>query len=330
MSDISRIAQAVEFAAIRHAHQRRKGASEAPYFNHLAAVAANVARATGGRDPNLVIAAYLHDCIEDCGVSRAEIAEIFGEDVASLVAEVTDDKSLSKEERKSLQIEHATHKSARAKILKLADLVANLSDMLVHPPVNWSLERQLRYFVWANEVANGLRNGAPALEAPALLAEFDALFARFEELKAAPEIHPLALAIKIAANAHATHAPDKGGAPYILHPLRMMLRMDDDEARMTAVLHDVIEDHEDEGWTFERLGMAGIPESVIEALRCVTRLADDEDYAAFIERAAANPLARAVKLADLEDNMNLLRLGELLDKDVERLRKYHRSWLRLS
>ena len=99
---------------------------------------------------------------------------------------------------------------------------------------------------------------------------------------------------------------------------------------MTAVLHDVIEDHEDEGWTFERLARAGIPESVIEALRCVTRLADDEDYAAFIERAAANPLARAVKLADLEDNMNLLRLEELLDKDVERLRKYHRSWRRLS
>ena len=136
-------------------------------------------------------------------------------------------------------------------------------------------------------------------------------------------------AIAFAALAHQGQR-DKADAPYILHPLRMMLRMADDEARMTAVLHDVIEDHEDEGWTFERLGRAGIPESVIEALRCVTKLADDEDYAAFIERAAANPLARAVKLADLEDNMNLLRLEELLDKDVERLRKYHRSWRRLS
>ena len=330
MSDLLRIAQAVEFVAVRHAHQRRKGASEAPYFNNLAAVAANVAKATAGQDPDLVIAAYLHDCVEDCGVTRAESEERFGEDVAGLVAEVTDDKSLSREERKALQIEQAPHKSARAKILKLADLVANIGDMLVHPPVNWSLERQLRYFVWANDVANGLRNGTPALEAPALLADFDALFARFEELKAGPTMHPLALAIKIAANAHATHRPDKGGAPYILHPLRMMMRMDSDEARMTAVLHDVAEDHEGEGWTFERLGRAGIPESVIDALRCVTKLADDEDYAAFIERAASNPLARAVKLADLEDNMNLLRLGELLDEDVERLRKYHRSWLRLS
>ena len=237
MSDLPRIAQAVEFAAVRHAHQRRKGASEAPYFNHLAAVAANVAKATGGQDPDLVIAAYLHDCIEDCGVTRAEIEEQFGGDVANLVAEVTDDKSLPREERKSLQIERAPHKSARAKMLKLSDLVANLSDMLVHPPVNWSLERQLRYFVWANDVASGLRNGTLALEAPALLAEFDALFARFEELKAGPTMHPLALAVKIAAAAHATHRPDKGGAAYILHPLRMMMRMDSDEARMTCLLY---------------------------------------------------------------------------------------------
>ncbi|QLQ23962.1 MAG: bifunctional (p)ppGpp synthetase/guanosine-3',5'-bis(diphosphate) 3'-pyrophosphohydrolase [Dechloromonas sp.] len=86
-----------------------------------------------GQDPDLVIAAYLHDCIEDCGVTRAEIEERFGEDVATLVAEVTDDKSLPKEERKALQIEQAPHKSARAKILKLADLVANIADMLVHP-----------------------------------------------------------------------------------------------------------------------------------------------------------------------------------------------------
>ena len=204
-----------------------------------------------------------------------------------------DDKSLPKDERKSLQIEHAPHKSA-----------------------------------WANGVACGLRDGSLALEAPALLAEFDALFARFEELKAGSTLHPLALAVKIAA--HATHKPDKGGAPYILHPLRMMLRMNNDEARMTAVLHDVVEDHADEGWTFERLGKAGIPESVIEAVHCVTKLTDDEDYVAFIERAATNPIAKAVTIADLEDIMNLLRLDELLDKDVERLHKYHVSWKRLS
>ncbi|MBK8891316.1 MAG: GTP pyrophosphokinase [Dechloromonas sp.] len=140
----------------------------------------------------------------------------------------------------------------------------------------------------------------------------------------------MALAVKIAANAHATHQPDKGGAPYILHPLRMTMRMDSDEARMTAVLHDVVEDHEQDGWTFERLAKAGIPDSVIEALRCVTRLSGDENYVAFIERAATNPIAKAVKIADLEDNMNVLRLAELRDKDVERLHKYHASWKRLT
>ncbi len=330
MSDTLRIAQAVEFAAIKHARQRRKDTGETPYVNHLAAVATNVAKATNGQDANLIIAAYLHDCSEDCGITRAEIVEAFGADVADLVAEATDDKSLPKDERKSLQIEHAPHKSARAKLLKLADLVANMTDMLANPPVNWSLERQLLYFVWANDIATGLRSGSPRLEAPALLAEFDALFARFQDLKAGPTVHPLALAVKIAANAHATHQPDKGGAPYILHPLRMTMRMDSDEARMTAVLHDVVEDHEQDGWTFERLAKAGIPDSVIEALRCVTRLSGDENYVAFIERAATNPIAKAVKIADLEDNMNVLRLAELRDKDVERLHKYHASWKRLT
>lgn len=137
---------------------------------------------------------------------------------------------------------------------------------------------------------------------------------------------PLAKAIAIAANAHQTHAPDKGGAAYILHPLRMMMRMSTDEERMVAVLHDVVEDHIDEGWTFERLAEEGIPEPVIAALRCVTKVSEDEDYTAFIRRAAGNPLARVVKLADLEDNMNILRIAELSEKDVKRLQKYHSHW----
>ena len=131
MSDTLRIAQAVEFAAIKHASQRRKDTGETPYINHLAAVATNVAKATNGQDAALIIAAYLHDCIEDCSVTRSEIVEAFGAEVADLVAEATDDKSLPKDERKSLQIEHAPHKSARAKLLKLADLVANMTDMIV-------------------------------------------------------------------------------------------------------------------------------------------------------------------------------------------------------
>ena len=144
--------------------------------------------------------------------------------------------------------------------------------------------------------------------------------------------HPLAKAIAIAAKAHLTHPPDRGGAPYILHPLRLMSMMATDEEKMTAVLHDVVEDHSQEGFTFEYLAEQGIPMAVIIALRCVTKTEDEERrgdaaYASFIARAAANPIARAVKLADLEDNLNTLRLGELTDKDVTRLRKYHSNWL---
>jgi len=335
MNDIERIARAVQFAAEKHTRQRRKGASEAPYINHLATVAANVAAATSGADANLIIAAYLHDCVEDCGVKPPEIVAAFDEDVASLVVEVSDDKTKDKEVRKRLVIEHAPHKSARGKVLKLADLVANLSELLAQPAVNWSAERVQGYFDWASQVVDGLRSGSPAMDAPALLAEFDALIARRAEIKPGPMRHPLALAIKIAAAAHATHTPDKGGAPYILHPLRMMMRMSCDDSRMVAVLHDVVEDHSEDGWTFESLDEAGIPKSVIAALRCVTKTEEEERlkdaaYEAFIDRAATHPVAIKVKLADLEDNMNVLRLGELTDKDVVRLRKYHKSWKHLS
>ena len=331
MNPTLRIAAAVEFSAHTHADQRRKGPSARPYFNHLAKVAQLVTEATRGDDPDLTIAAYLHDCIEDQGVTEAEIAARFGDDVANLVAAVTDDKSLGKAERKSLVIAHAAHKSARAKLLKLADLVANLSDLLDHPPANWSVERVQGYFDWAAEVVDGLRSGTPALDAPDLLQTFDALHARRGEAKAGPVVHPLALAVKIAATAHTTHKPDKGGAPYILHPLRMMMRMDNDEARMAAVLHDVVEDHRDEGWTFERLAEEGIPAPVIEALRCVTKTDEEERdkegmYLPFVRRAAANPVARAVKIADLEDNMTMTRIGTLRPKDLARLERYHQAW----
>lgn len=143
---------------------------------------------------------------------------------------------------------------------------------------------------------------------------------------------PLAKAIAIAANAHLTHAPDKGGAPYILHPLRLMLRMDSDTARMVAVLHDVVEDHADEGYTFDFLAAEGIPGEVIAALRCVTKTGAEErdsegKYMDFVRRAATDPIARQVKIADLEDNMNLLRIAaELSDRDLARLKRYHAAW----
>src|ERR1700724_736009 len=115
------VMKAADAAARWHVHQRRKGAAKEPYINHLLEVAALVADATEGKDPNLVIAALLHDAIEDCEVPYRLIAEAFGADVADLVAEVTDDKKLEKAERKRHQVATALKKTDRAKVLTLAD-----------------------------------------------------------------------------------------------------------------------------------------------------------------------------------------------------------------
>lgn len=124
---------------------------------------------------------------------------------------------------------------------------------------------------------------------------------------------------------------DRAGEPYIMHPLRMMMRMNDETSRIVAVLHDVVEDSPDEDkWDFERLRKAGFSEEVIAALDCVTdRKEQGETYDEFVERAASNQVARKVKIADLEDNMNMLRLGVVGEKQLERLARYHRSWKRL-
>jgi len=132
------------------------------------------------------------------------------------------------------------------------------------------------------------------------------------------------LARAIATEAHAAQV-DKADAPYVLHPLRLMQRMDTDEEKMVAVLHDVVEDGP--GWSFERLKAEGFSETVIAALRCVTKLpADENDYMAFIRRAATNAVARKVKPADLEDNLDVRRIAVLTEQDLKRIDKYHRAW----
>jgi (p)ppGpp synthase/HD superfamily hydrolase len=158
------VLKAANAAAQWHTHQRRKGEAQEPYINHLLEVAQLVAEATEGHDPNLVIAALLHDAIEDCEVSRNDIAAGFGEDVAALVAAVTDDKNLKKEQRKQLQVDGAPHQPRRAKLLKLADKTSNLRALAASPPARWSLERKLDYLAWARAVAHGLRGVNPWLE----------------------------------------------------------------------------------------------------------------------------------------------------------------------
>jgi GTP diphosphokinase / guanosine-3',5'-bis(diphosphate) 3'-diphosphatase len=158
------VLRAADAAARWHVHQRRKGAAEEPYVNHLLEVATLVAEATDGKDPELVIAALLHDSIEDQEVPRSIIAEAFGDGVAELVEEVTDDKKLEKQERKRLQVEHAHKKSQRAKILKLADKTSNLRAIAASPPPDWSVKRRLEYVDWARKVSTGLTGVSKWLE----------------------------------------------------------------------------------------------------------------------------------------------------------------------
>jgi GTP diphosphokinase / guanosine-3',5'-bis(diphosphate) 3'-diphosphatase len=160
------VLKAADAAAKWHVHQRRKGPAEEPYINHLLEVAMLVAEATVGKDTNLVIAALLHDAIEDCEVPRELIAETFGDDVASIIEEVTDDKSLPKQVRKDEQVKTASKKSLRAKLLKLADKTSNLRAVATSPPADWSVKRRQAYVDWSREVVNnGLRGVNQRLEA---------------------------------------------------------------------------------------------------------------------------------------------------------------------
>lgn len=148
-------------------------------MNHLLEVAELVAGSSEGTDTNLIQAALLHDTVEDTATTMDEIRERFGDDVASLVAEVTDDKSLPKATRKALQVRNAPHKTERAARIKLADKISNLRAILATPPTDWSVERQREYFEWARQVVEGL----PAPNA-SLKAEFDRTYARLDELGA--------------------------------------------------------------------------------------------------------------------------------------------------
>ena len=150
MNDIVAIMRAADFAARKHTRQKRKGEEAEPYLNHLIEVAALVAEATDGR-PEVVIAALLHDAVEDQDVTSAEIADLFGPTVASLVAELTDDKSLPKQVRKD---QHgASHKSDGTSVIKLADKTSNLLAIAKSPPP-WPKDRKRAYVDWATS-----RNG---------------------------------------------------------------------------------------------------------------------------------------------------------------------------
>ncbi len=128
-------------------------------------------------------------------------------------------------------------------------------------------------------------------------------------------------AIEIAQEAH-KGVKDKGGHDYIHHPIRVMHAMSNDQEKIVAILHDVVEDYD---WTFDRLKEEGFEDSAIESLRCVTKYSEEEDYQEFIKRAATNKIATKVKIADIEDNLDLSRLGTLTEKDLIRIEKYKKA-----
>jgi guanosine-3',5'-bis(diphosphate) 3'-pyrophosphohydrolase len=162
---VNQLIHAVAFAADKHRKQRRKDADASPYINHPIALAHVLANEGGVEDERVLIAAILHDTIEDTDTSRDELVRRFGAEIGRIVDEVTDDKSLSKAERKRLQVEHAAHISHGAKLVKLADKICNLRDILAAPPSGWSDERKREYFDWAKRVVDELRGTHRELEA---------------------------------------------------------------------------------------------------------------------------------------------------------------------
>ena len=165
MEPTGTLLRALAFAAASHRDQRRTDALASPYINHPIAVATALWHEGDVRDPVALTAAILHDTIEDTGTTEAELAAAFGAEIAAVVTEVTDDKSLPKAERKRQQVVHAASISDKAKRVKLADKISNLADVAQTPPPDWSLERRREYFDWARSVIDQLRGVDLVLEA---------------------------------------------------------------------------------------------------------------------------------------------------------------------
>ena len=162
--DLALVLRAASFSADRHRHQKRKGYDPPPYINHPLEVASMLANDGGISDVTTLVAALLHDTIEDTSATAEDLESDFGREVRLLVQEVTDDKKLEKAERKRLQIEHTPSLSVAAKQIKLGDKICNTRDVVEHPPTDWSLQKRREYLDWAAEVVAGCRGANAALE----------------------------------------------------------------------------------------------------------------------------------------------------------------------
>jgi guanosine-3',5'-bis(diphosphate) 3'-pyrophosphohydrolase len=161
----ARLLAAAHFSADRHRDQRRKGVRDTPYINHPLEVAERIVRVGGVENVDVLVAAILHDTIEDTETTPDEIERAFGVVVVDLVMEVTDDRSLTWLERKRLEIEHAATLSPGAKLIKLSDKISNVADTETNPPSSWSRSRRRDYLDFAEQIAIGCRGTNAALDA---------------------------------------------------------------------------------------------------------------------------------------------------------------------
>ena len=161
---INQFVSALSFSAAKHRDQRRKDVEASPYINHPIALVDVLVNEGGVLNWDVLCAALLHDTIEDTQTTVEELTNAFGPHVASIVMEVTDDKSLPKQERKLQQIAHAARSTHEAKLVKLADKICNLRDILHSPPSGWDAQRKQEYFSWAEKVVAGVRGTNAKLE----------------------------------------------------------------------------------------------------------------------------------------------------------------------
>ena len=161
--ELKEVLRAIRFASEAHRDHRRKGETAAPYINHPIAVAEQLAAAGLADDPELLMAAVLHDVIEDTDTTPADMEKAFGPRVTGIVLEVSDDKALAPETRKLKVVEGIAKKSREARLVKLSDLIANFHDVIHHPP-NWDVPRKRGYLEWGRAVVNNLRGTHEGLE----------------------------------------------------------------------------------------------------------------------------------------------------------------------
>jgi len=164
MDTLNKLIKAIAFAAGKHRDQRRMDVCATPYINHPIQLVDVLCNEAGVSDVIVLCAAALHDTIEDTETTAAELTQYFGQQICTVVLEMSDDCNLCKTERKEEQIRHAPDLSDEAKLVKLADKICNLRDVADNPPAGWSLQRRQEYFDWAKAVIDGLRGIRPGLE----------------------------------------------------------------------------------------------------------------------------------------------------------------------